>query len=123
VNVLQWTLVAAVGAGLAWLAVLFLFSYLRLPAPPTPAWTVPVPSGDGPDVVFPGAPPPSGGLGVDPFQIPWPTLLVLGGLLLGVLVALVSRVLGAIGARGGGGGGGARRAPPPPPPPPRLSFR
>ncbi|MBE1877319.1 GTPase [Myceligenerans pegani] len=100
VNVLQWTLIAAVGAGLAWLAVLFLFSYLRLPAPPTPVWTVPVPSGDGTEVVFPGATPgPPDGLGVDPFQIPWPTLLVLGGLLLGVLVALVSRVLAAIGAR------------------------
>ncbi|RPF22339.1 GTPase family protein [Myceligenerans xiligouense] len=100
VNVLQWTLIAAVGAGFAWLAVLFLFSYLRLPAPPTPVWTVPRSSADGTDVVFPGAPPgPSDGLGVDPFQIPWPTLLVLGGLVLGVLVALVSRVLAAIGAR------------------------
>ncbi|GAB4083832.1 50S ribosome-binding GTPase [Myceligenerans cantabricum] len=100
VNVLQWALIAAVGAGLAWLAVLFVFAYLRLPAPPTPVWTVPVPSGDGQDVMFPGTPQgPSGGLGVDPFQVPWPTLLVLGGLLLGVLVALVSRVLAAIGAR------------------------
>ncbi|MBL0887078.1 GTPase [Myceligenerans indicum] len=100
VNLVQWTLIAAVVAGLGWLGWLFLLSYLRLPMPPTPVWTVPMFAGEGQGVVFPGAPPgPSDGLGVDPFQIPWPTLLVIGGLLLGALVAVVSRLVSVIGTR------------------------
>lgn len=99
VNVVQWTLMAVVAAGLLWLLVLFGFAYLQLPPPPTPVLTVPTWSGDG--VVFPGAPDPGSGdgLGVDPFRIPWPTLMVLGGLALGLLLALVCRVFGALGAR------------------------
>ncbi|MFD2025883.1 GTPase family protein [Promicromonospora aerolata] len=100
VNVVQWALVAAVVTGLVWLFVLFGFAYLQLPPPPTPVLTLPAWSG-GDGVVFPGAPE-SGtgdGLGVDPFRIPWPTLLVLGGLVLGLLLALVCRAFGALGAR------------------------
>ncbi|WP_369371632.1 GTP-binding protein HSR1 [Promicromonospora sp. Populi] len=102
VNIVQWSLVVAVVAGLLWLLVLFGFAYLQLPPLPTPVLTLPTWSG-GDGVVFPGAPesgPGAGeGLGVDPFRIPWPTLLVLGGLLLGLLLALVCRVFGALGAR------------------------
>ncbi|WP_125774939.1 GTPase [Antribacter gilvus] len=99
VNALQWFLLAVVVAGLVWLAVLFAFSYLQLPAPPTPVWTVPLWT-TGEDVVLPGASPGEGqGAGVDPFRIPWPTLMVLGGVLLGILLALVSRVGAAVGAR------------------------
>lgn len=100
VNTVQWTLVAVVAAGLLWLLVLFGFAYLQLPPPPTPVLTLPTWSGsDG--IVFPGAPESGAGdgLGVDPFRIPWPTLMVLGGLALGLLLALVCRVFGTLGAR------------------------
>lgn len=100
VNVVQWSLIAVVAAGLLWLLVLFGFAYLQLPPLPTPVLTLPTWSGDG-GLVFPGAPESGAGdgLGVDPFSIPWPTLMVLGGLALGLLLALVCRVLGALGAR------------------------
>jgi GTP-binding protein EngB required for normal cell division len=100
VNFVQWLLVAVVVAGLLWLLVLFGFAYLQLPPPPTPVLTLPTWSG-GDGVVFPGAPESGSGdgLGVDPFRIPWPTLMVLGGLALGLLLALVCRVFGALGAR------------------------
>jgi hypothetical protein len=100
VNVVQWSLIAVVAAGLLWLFVLFGFAYLQLPPLPTPVLTLPIWSG-GDGVVFPGAPDPGSGdgLGVDPFRIPWPTLMVLGGLVLGLLLALVCRVFGALGAR------------------------
>ena len=100
VNVVQWTLMAVVVAGLLWLFVLFGFAYLQLPPLPTPVLTLPTWSG-GDGVVFPGAPDAGSGdgLGVDPFRIPWPTLMVLGGLALGLLLALVCRVFGALGAR------------------------
>ncbi|MFC8796734.1 GTPase [Promicromonospora sp. NPDC057138] len=100
VNVVQWSLIAVVAAGLLWLLVLFGFAYLQLPPPPTPVLTLPTWSG-GDGVVFPGAPSQGtgDGLGVDPFRIPWPTLMVLGGLALGLLLALVCRVFGALGAR------------------------
>jgi GTP-binding protein EngB required for normal cell division len=100
VNAVQWALVAVVVAGLVWLLVLFGFAYLQLPPLPTPVLTLPTWSGDD-GIVFPGAPEPGqgDGLGVDPFRIPWPTLMVLGGLALGLLLALVCRVFGALGAR------------------------
>ncbi|MFC4630278.1 GTPase [Promicromonospora alba] len=99
VNTVQWTLIAVVVAGLLWLLGLFGFAYLQLPPPPTPVLTLPTWSGEG--IVFPGAPESGGGdgLGVDPFRIPWPTLMVLGGLALGLLLALVCRVFGTLGAR------------------------
>jgi hypothetical protein len=91
---------AVVVAGLLWLFVLFGFAYLQLPPLPTPVLTLPTWSG-GDGVVFPGAPDAGSGdgPGVDPFRIPWPTLMVLGGLALGLLLALVCRVFGALGAR------------------------
>lgn len=100
VNAVQWSLVAVVAAGLLWLLVLFGFAYLQLPPLPTPVLTLPTWSGDG-GVVFPGAPEPGpgDGLGVDLFRIPWPTLMVLGGVALGLLLALVCRLFGALGAR------------------------
>ncbi|WP_285103034.1 GTPase [Promicromonospora sp. MEB111] len=99
VNVVQWLLVVVLAAGLLWLFVLFGFAYLQLPPPPTPVLSLPTWSGDG--VVFPGAPESGSGegLGVDPFTIPWPTLMVLGSVVLGLLVALVCRIFGALGAR------------------------
>ncbi|WP_454853543.1 GTPase [Promicromonospora soli] len=99
-NVVQWSLMAVVAAGLLWLFVLFGFAYLQLPPLPTPVLTLQTWSG-GDGVVFPGAPSQGSGdgLGVDPFRIPWPTLMVLGGLALGLLLALVCRVFGALGAR------------------------
>lgn len=66
VDALQWLGVAAAVAGLAWLGVLAGLAYLQLPAPSTPEW--------GP--------------------LPAPTALVLGGLVLGLVLALV----GAVGA-------------------------
>ncbi|MDR7381887.1 GTPase [Promicromonospora iranensis] len=100
VNVVQWTLITVVAAGLLWLLVLFGFAYLQLPPLPTPVLTLPTWSGDS-GVVFPGGPESGAddGPGVDPFRIPWPTLMVLGGLALGLLLALVCRVFGALGAR------------------------
>ncbi|MFJ3404284.1 GTPase [Promicromonospora sp. NPDC090134] len=99
VNVVQWLLVAVLAAGLLWLFVLFGFAYLQLPPLPTPVLSLPTWSGDG--VVFPGTPGSGSGegLGVDPFTIPWPTLMVLGSVVLGLLLALVCRIFGALGAR------------------------
>ncbi|PUA80971.1 YfjP family GTPase [Nocardioides currus] len=65
VRVLQWLLIVTAVVGAGWLAVLAFGSYARLPEPPTPA------------VV----------------GFPVPTLMLLGGILLGVLLALVCRVL------------------------------
>ena len=62
-------LIAAVG-GLVWLAVLFGFSYLRLPEPPTPEWR----------------------------GFPIPTLMALGGVVGGTVLGLVGRGLARIGA-------------------------
>ena len=71
VRVLQWILIIAAIVGGLWLALLAFGSYARLPEPPTPE---------------------VGGFAV-------PTLLLLGGILLGVLLALVCRVLVSMTAR------------------------
>jgi GTPase Era involved in 16S rRNA processing len=71
VRVLQYVLVLAALAGAGWLALLALGSYLRLPELPTPE--------------------------IGP--LPLPTLLLVGGVLLGVLLALVCRWLVAATAR------------------------
>lgn len=65
VQMLQWVLFAAAMLGALWLAALFVFAYLQLPEPPTPEWQ---------------------GIG-------WPTLLLLGGVVLGLMVAGVSRLV------------------------------
>ncbi|MCB7136370.1 GTPase [Cellulosimicrobium marinum] len=78
VGLTQWVLLAALIGGLLWLGVLALLAYLRLPEPPTPVLTL-------------------GGAGAP--EVPWPTLLALGGLVGGVLLALVARALAAVGAR------------------------
>ncbi|MFI6927547.1 GTPase [Nonomuraea spiralis] len=71
VNVLQWMVFAAMAAGALWLGVLFGMDYLRLPQPPLP--TV-------------GA-------------VPWPTVLLAGGALAGVLIAMLSRLAAWAGGR------------------------
>ena len=71
VRVLQWLLVAAVVAGLGWLAVAFVLAYLRMPPLP--------------DVTWGGFPP--------------PVVLVVGGVAAGLLVALLSRIGIEVGAR------------------------
>lgn len=68
---LQWVLFAALVAGLLWLALLAGAAYLQLPAPPTPVW----------------------------WELPAPTVLAIGGGLAGLLVALLGRVAGGVGAR------------------------
>ncbi|MGO2042601.1 MAG: hypothetical protein ACTH2O_08460, partial [Cellulosimicrobium funkei] len=78
VGAFQWLVLAALVVGLLWLAALWGFTYLRLPEPPTPVLTL----------GGPGAP-----------ELPWPTLLALGGIVVGVLVALVSRAAAAVGGR------------------------
>ena len=65
VRFLQWLLIIAAVAGGVWLGVLAFGSYARLPEPPTPDW---------------------GGF-------PVPTLMLIGGVLAGVLLALACRVL------------------------------
>ncbi|MFI7134493.1 YfjP family GTPase [Nonomuraea sp. NPDC050153] len=71
VNVLQWLVFAAMLAGALWLGGLFGMDYLRLPQPPLP--TV-------------GA-------------VPWPTVLLAGGALAGVLIAALSRLTAWAGGR------------------------
>src|SRR5690606_41940377 len=78
VGAFQWLVLAALVVGLLWLAALWGFVYLRLPEPPTPVLTL-------------------GGPGA--LELPWPTLLALGGVVVGVLVALVSRAAAAVGGR------------------------
>jgi GTP-binding protein EngB required for normal cell division len=71
VRVLQWVLILAALAGGIWLCSLAVMGYLQVPAPDVPAvWGLPV-----------------------------PTLMLLGGIGLGVLLALVCRVLVAATAR------------------------
>ncbi len=71
VRFLQWLLLLAAVAGGIWLAVLAVLGYLQVPAPSTPRY---------------------GGF-------PLPTLMLVGGVVLGILLALVCRVLVGIGAR------------------------
>ncbi|MEU8267241.1 GTPase [Sphaerisporangium sp. NPDC049002] len=71
VGLLQWLLFATLLAGVLWLSGLFLLEYLRFPELPTPT------------------------LG----EVPWPTVLLGGGALAGLLVALLSRAAAALGAR------------------------
>ncbi|MGW3346557.1 YfjP family GTPase [Nonomuraea rubra] len=71
VNGLQWLVFAAMLAGAGWLGVLFAMDYLRLPQPPLPTA---------------GA-------------VPWPTVLLVGGALAGVLIALLSRLAAWAGGR------------------------
>ncbi|MEZ0075191.1 YfjP family GTPase [Planotetraspora sp. GP83] len=74
---LQWLLAGAMAVGALWLLALFALGYLMLPRPPTPT------------------------LG----QAPWPTVLLIGGAVAGLIVALLSRLVAWI-----GGGRRARKA-------------
>jgi hypothetical protein len=71
VRVLQWLLVATVVAGLGWLAAAFVLAYLQLPPLPEVLW----------------------------WGFPAPTVLVIGGVLAGLLVAGLSRIGVEVGAR------------------------
>ena len=84
VNVLQWLVLAVAVAGLLWLGAAFLLAYFQLPQLPTPVLTVG------------GRAWGADGDGVD---VPWGTVLVVCGVVLGLLVALVARVAAGIGAR------------------------
>ena len=68
---LQWLLAISAILGLVWLLVLFGLSYFRLPEPGVP----------------------------DIGEFPLPTLMALGGVIGGLLLALVSRWIAAVGAR------------------------
>jgi GTP-binding protein EngB required for normal cell division len=71
IRVLQWLLVAAVVAGLAWLGSAFVLAYLQLPPLPKVTW----------------------------WGFPAPTVLTVGGVLAGLLVAGLSRIGVEVGAR------------------------
>ncbi|MBD8080610.1 GTPase [Cellulosimicrobium arenosum] len=75
VGLLQWLVLAALVVGVAWLGVLWAFVYLRLPELAVPVLSL--------------------GTG----DVPWPTLLAVGGLVLGVVTGLVARVAARVGAR------------------------
>ncbi|MFC0865434.1 GTPase [Sphaerimonospora cavernae] len=68
---LQWLLAATMAVGALWLGVLFVLDYLMLPRPPTPT------------------------VG----RAPWPTVLLAGGAVAGVLVAAFCRVAAWLGGR------------------------
>jgi GTP-binding protein EngB required for normal cell division len=70
VRVFQWILLAAVVAGLLWLAAAFVLAYLQLPPLPPVTWG----------------------------RLPAPTVLVLGGVLAGVLLGGLSRIGVVVGA-------------------------
>jgi len=84
VGVLQWLVLATAIAGLLWLGVAFLLAYFQLPPLPMPDLTV---GGE------------AWGVRGDGVDVPWGTVLVAAGLLLGILVAVVSRLFAAVGAR------------------------
>ncbi|MCW2802272.1 MAG: hypothetical protein QOF52_1818 [Propionibacteriaceae bacterium] len=71
VRVVQWLLVAGVVVGLAWLGSAFVFAYLQLPPLPKVTW----------------------------WQLPAPTVLTVGGVLAGLLLAGLSRIGVEVGAR------------------------
>jgi GTP-binding protein EngB required for normal cell division len=71
VRVLQWLLVAAVVAGLGWLGLSFLLAYLQLPPLPKVTW----------------------------WGLPAPTVLTIGGVLAGLLLAGLARIFVEVGAR------------------------
>lgn len=71
VRALQWVLVAGVLVGLGWLGAAFLLAYLRLPPLPDVLW----------------------------WGFPAPTVLVVGGVLAGLLVAALARIGVVVGAR------------------------
>jgi GTP-binding protein EngB required for normal cell division len=70
-RVLQWLLVAAVAAGLGWLGTAFVLAYLQLPPLPDVYW----------------------------WGLPAPTVLLLGGVAAGLLVAALARIGVEVGAR------------------------
>ena len=70
-RVLQWLLLAAVVAGLGWLAASAVLLYLQLPPLPRVLW----------------------------WGVPAPTVLVLGGVLAGLLLAGLARIGVEVGAR------------------------
>jgi GTP-binding protein EngB required for normal cell division len=72
VRVLQWLLMLAAVAGAVWLAALALVGYLRMPEPTTP----------------------------DVRGVPLPTLLLLGGVAVGIVLAVVCRLVVRWSARG-----------------------
>jgi hypothetical protein len=71
VNAVQWLLALSAVLGLAWLAALAVMAWLRLPALDTPR------------------------VGI----LPLPTLMLLGGLVLGIALSAVARPLARVGAR------------------------
>lgn len=71
VGAVQWLVFLTMVAGALWLAALFGLDYLRLPEPPMPTL----------------------------LEVPWPTVLLLGGALAGVLIALLSRLTAWAGGR------------------------
>jgi len=71
VGVLQWVVLGVLVVGLLWLAVLAVLDYFRLPPPPVAEW----------------------------HDFPVPTLMVVGGVVVGLLLALLSRLAAAVGAR------------------------
>jgi GTP-binding protein EngB required for normal cell division len=71
IRVLQWLLVAAVVAGLGWLGLSFLLVYFQLPPLPKVTW----------------------------WGLPAPTVLVVGGVLAGLLLAGLARIFVEVGAR------------------------
>lgn len=75
-GVLQLVLAIIALAGLVWLTVLFVLGWLQMPVDPL-LWTW--------DVL--------------PFPLPVPALMLIGGVVLGLLLAALSRVLAGVGAR------------------------
>jgi GTP-binding protein EngB required for normal cell division len=71
VRVLQWLLVATVIVGLGWLGLAFLLAYLQLPPLPKVTW----------------------------WGLPAPTVLAIGGILAGLLLAGLARIFVEVGAR------------------------
>jgi hypothetical protein len=71
VRVLQWVLVLLALAGAVWLAALAAFGYLQVPAPSTPGYR----------------------------GVPWPTLMLVGGVVAGLLLAWGCRIVVRLSAR------------------------